>query len=502
MPAKLLSAANLRAALARETYALPVDFLRVLVGLLSFVYFLRTYLEAGDFSNPDGLIDHALLFDILWFTRLGFFQLGMPLELFEGVFLFACVVSWALVLGIRPKTSAAVLFLIAVSTYRWNFIVMYVDDAIMHLLLFWMLLLPVGKTLRLRQWLRDRGDAWRRWRREVVPGAPVTCFLGNLALLYLVAGLWKFDSPMWRDGTALYAILKLPISYAPDFWTPDDLPWLKVAGYFGLVLEPLIPLVFVLPKGHLLKWLVLPAILSFHLGIIFTLRIPFANLGCLAALVLVFRGELMDRVLRGSPQRPVAVAERIGLSGRFSIAFLIVLSIAMLRRIPVIDDVHKPAYAVLYVLGIAQDYQLFNWIDRKNFHAKLEARVLKEKKSRGINPEDVFPRSIRHVLLQSYLHNVRWIKIPEERRKELKQSIYRRYARRYCRLHAPDGAVSVLATVQRLTADNLRLERGIWRLLLRFSSRDGKPDITYMRLQGGLPMNRPPRVERRRKPRR
>jgi hypothetical protein len=53
---------------------------------------------------------------------------------------------------------------------------------------------------------------------RAVPGAAVRCFVANLALIYLVAGLWKWTSTMWRDGIAVYAILKTPLSYAPDWW--------------------------------------------------------------------------------------------------------------------------------------------------------------------------------------------------------------------------------------------------------------------------------------------
>ncbi len=51
---------HLISVLMGPTYALPIDIFRILVGLLSFIFFLRTYLETYDFSNPDGLIDHVL----------------------------------------------------------------------------------------------------------------------------------------------------------------------------------------------------------------------------------------------------------------------------------------------------------------------------------------------------------------------------------------------------------------------------------------------------------
>ena len=157
MPSSRLTLARLREALARPTDALPLDIFRVLVGALVFAYFLRTFIEAGDFSGTDGLIDHALSRDIFWFTRLGLFQSGMSLAAFQTIFLIACLCSWALILGYRVKLFAALLYVIAVSTYRWNFLVMYVDDvSFIDALL--VALLPLGRTLILGEWRKER---WR-----------------------------------------------------------------------------------------------------------------------------------------------------------------------------------------------------------------------------------------------------------------------------------------------------------------------------------------------------
>src|SRR5262245_27991099 len=67
---------RLRTWLLSETYALPLDIFRILGGLLCVAYFVSLLLQAADFSNPDGLLDHVLMQRILWFTRLSLFQPG------------------------------------------------------------------------------------------------------------------------------------------------------------------------------------------------------------------------------------------------------------------------------------------------------------------------------------------------------------------------------------------------------------------------------------------
>ena len=151
-------------------------------------------------------------------------------------------------------------------------------------------LLPVGKTLVCRELIQQGHRCLGRWSTVTVPGTGMRCFLGNVCLVYLVAGLWKLESPMWRQGFALYTVLRLPIAYQPDLWGPQHLLWLQVGTYVALVIEPLIPWLLTRRRGHPLKWLGLLAQLGFHLGIVATLRVPFANLG-LASAVLLFRAE-------------------------------------------------------------------------------------------------------------------------------------------------------------------------------------------------------------------
>jgi hypothetical protein len=424
-----------------------------------------------DFSSPDGLIEHDLLQRIFWFTRLSLFHPGLGAWFFYGVFGLACLGAWGIVLGYHVKVCAAVLYVIAVSTYRWNFLVMYVDDAIMHLLLFWLLVLPIGKTLVLGEWRHQSRDCMARWRQVTVPGTSLRCFLANVALVYLVAGLWKFESPLWREGFAVYATLRLPISYAPDFWGPQHLLWLWVMNHLALLIEPLLPVLLGLRRGHPLKWFGLFAQLGFHISIIATLRIPFANLALMATAVLFFREEIMRVCWRGQ-QEPIALGQtvRIEPSGWLALAFLLVLSLAMMRRLPWVGEVHKPAYALLWVVGIAQDYQLFNWVDRKNYHAKYDAMIqLADGQPRPLDPDVIFSTSLRATLLQSYLHDVRWIRVPYQYRYVLKQSVLLRIAQRFCRLHHIQGQITVWSTVQRIHPANASLTRGKKRFLMTFA---------------------------------
>ena len=456
--------------LSREVPALPLDIFRILAGLLCGVYFFSLLQQVPEFSSPDGLLDHVLLQRIYWFTRLSLFHPGVGVWFFYGVFSLACVGALGIVLGYRVKLCAGVLFVLAVSAYRWNFIVMYVDDAVMHLLLFWLLLLPVGQTLVFETWWRQGRRCLAVWCQVQVSGISVRCFLANVSLIYLVAGLWKMESAMWREGFAVYAVLQLPIAYAPDFWGPAMLPLLRVANYLSLGLEPLLPFLLTRRRGHFLKWCGLLAQLGFHLGIIVALRIPFANLALMATAVLFFRQDIMHGLRRFNTENDsVRVRSYSRWSGRLALIFLVLLTLAMMRRLPVVGEIHKPAYAILWMVGIAQDYQLFNWIDRKNYAVRYRLEMTSSEASpQALAPSMLFPRTLRAVLLQSYLHNVRWIAVPRAYRVSLKRSILTRLAQRFCRLHPLPGRLTAWSRIQRIRPAHIGRTQGRERFVMSF----------------------------------
>ncbi|HUQ21347.1 MAG TPA: HTTM domain-containing protein [Gemmatimonadaceae bacterium] len=507
----------------RPAPALPVDIFRILVGLLSAVYFLHLYVQVTDFSSPDGLIDHELIRQLFWYSKVGFFGPAMTADAFRIVFLFAFVGSLALVVGYRVRAISIALFLIAVSAYRWNFLVIYVDDAIMHLVLFWMILLPAGKTLVLSEWRRDGRSAIERWKHQRVPGGTVRCFLVNLALVYLVAGLWKWTSPMWRDGSALYAALRMPISYTPDFWTVSQLPMLRFANYGAMILEPLLPLMLILPPKHRMKWALFAGCVGFHLGIVATMRIPYANIACLAAAPIVFRHEIMSWLgqIRPCVGAPGDSAIRCWYT-RSSIAFVTILVLAMAGeaavpswrnpsrkpnqqasviitgtsriayassivtkestvdgRVGFLKSEHNFFYTPLWFIGIAQSYRLFDWIDDRNFHTHYDiTERLSDGSDRSIQAKELFPATLRGVLLQVYLHDITWGRVPRNRAAEFKASLSQRFANRYCRNHAGAGHIEAWTTLER-TGINASMARTDPELLLEFSCRGGEASLEY-----------------------
>lgn len=464
--------------LSRPTFALPLDFFRVLFGILCVAYFLQLYREVPDFSAPDGLLDHALTREMFWYTRMSLFYPGISADVLRAAFLAASLASLALAAGYYPRAAALFMFLVAVSAYRRNFLVFFWDDGLMHLFMFWMVLLPTGRTLSLRDLRRRRGDAWRRWRHVTVPGLAVRCFAWNLALIYFVAGAWKLTSPMWLRGDALFVTLHTPAAYSPAFWSPGFQPFYRLGNYGTLVVELLSPLFLVLRPWHPVKWGLLVLLLGFHFGIIATLRVPYSNIALLCAVVVLFRDEIVD-VLHPVPAELRLETGRGGrnFSGAFALVFVTVLTAANTRFVPGLhrlsaahydgvasgidsrdvgglSEFQMALYSALWLVGIAQEYQLFNWIDIRNYTVRYHVELRDASgKRETLDPKGLFPVSTRGVLVQAYLHDLTWFRIPAAYREQLKASVSRRVADRYCRKIHPVGQVSVTSQLMRIRAD-------------------------------------------------
>jgi hypothetical protein len=101
---------------------------------------------------------------------------------------------------------------------------------------------------------------------------------------------------------------------------------------------------------------------------------------------------------------------------------------------------------------------------------------------REINPDAVFLKSTRGILLQFNLMGLTWAKIPPERRAELRRSIYVRLARRYCESSHLRGRVSVYSVLKRITAAGPIPDREPPNLLMDFSCQNNEAQLHAMNL--------------------
>jgi hypothetical protein len=156
---------------------------------------------------------------------------------------------------------------------------------------------------------------------------------------------------------------------------------------------------------------------------------------------------------KGSAGKPWSRSER------GAVVFLVLLTAATARQIPLFGALNIPAYALLWMAGVGQDYRLFNWIDRVAFQVRTRVEVTGPDGAIVDDvPEAAYPRGFRAKLLQAYAHDVPWLLVPNDRRFDLRLSIVRRHASWYCRfVDEPGTHVEIISTIHPIRPDNLDL---------------------------------------------
>ena len=150
----------------------------------------------------------------------------------------------------------------------------------------------------------------------------------------------------------------------------------------------------------------------------------------------------------------------------------------------------NPVRALLWMVGIFQSYRLFDWVDARNYHVRFEVTRVSAAASADVDgapepatpsepaapldPDALFPRSMRHLLLRSYLVGNIWMRMSPGQLERVRRSLLVRHARRYARTHPDAGTIEAVAVVQRVTKDNLELTRGERRPMMRFTCRGGR----------------------------
>jgi hypothetical protein len=397
-----------------------INIFRVLCTAIFGAYFIKIIGEIPDFSSSHGLIDHQQSFRMFWFTRIGFFH-GAPPDLFfyivYGLGLLSCVPFLA---GIHVRKIAIFLFFIVLSAYRWNFIVIYVEDVLVHGLLLWWILFP-------------EVDRLFKNPEKKYPATLFYAFLGNVSLIYFISGFTKLGSPMWRNGDALFTILRLRIANFPEYWTTAHYPFTVAGNYLSIAVECLLPVLLLQKKSKTLFWIGVMSAIGLHLGIIATIGIPIANTALLGCLFLFHR-------LRTEPFRWPGIRS---LKEKFVLVYLSLLSLTGLWTISFLNKVAGAAFALLWLLGMAQNYQLFDWIDSRNFVVYYRITNLRDG---VIDPATMFPTSPRYTLLQMRLFGLTWLEraTDEADRAKMDRQIKTRFAGRFCRTQTGDpGLITV-----------------------------------------------------------
>jgi Vitamin K-dependent gamma-carboxylase len=243
--------------------------LRMAFGGLSLVYFLGLlpYVET-QFSGAGWLGD----------TRQIATQNGGSWSLFfipvgENVILLAYAIVFLgmltallMAVGWHSRLSAGITWLVWVSLWNRNPLLLDGDDAVLKLMCFCLMLSPCGNCWSVDAYIREKPQSVAVW--------PLRLVQFQIALLYFVSGWAKFHSQEWLDGTILQYVLIHPQYSRWDGWAILDSPLITplLAGLAWSIRwwELLFPVLLLNPYTRKLSLIIG---IFFHVGLLLTMNL-------------------------------------------------------------------------------------------------------------------------------------------------------------------------------------------------------------------------------------
>ena len=215
------------------------------------------------------------------------------------------VASLALLVGIRSRLAAFVLFVILASVAARNPLFLQGGDRVLIVMTFFAVFLPLGQRFSLS----------RLWFAETPPphvcSAATVAFAVQVLLVWFMSGILKIGEPWCVDGTAISMALHLEL-FATEFarlWRHWD--WLaQPLTLFVFWLECLAPLLALIP----VLWcriVGLAALVILEVAIFLSLEVGLFPLISLVSLVPLVPVPVVDRLAAGLARRQATSASLV-----------------------------------------------------------------------------------------------------------------------------------------------------------------------------------------------
>ncbi len=167
---------------------------------------------------------------------------------FQGVlFAIAALLALALLLGWRTRLSTLGCWLMLLSLYHRNPLVVYGANDLMLACLFWGIFLPLGRYGSLDSISRKRFADEKSSR--IFSAATVGMFI-QILLIYWTAAFSKLGGGEWPYGTGFYRALMSPaFATRQGLWLLTSLPApiLEALNFLVIIFEVLLPLTLLIP---------------------------------------------------------------------------------------------------------------------------------------------------------------------------------------------------------------------------------------------------------------
>ena len=250
--------------------------------LLLGIYLIRTFDLEFYFSNsgilPLSVLNEAMPHDFKW-SLLSWVHGNFGLWALHLVFLASLV---SLLFGWQPRISAIIAYVIHLSFLNRNMAIAYGFDLMSTFFLFYLCFVSYEKELKVGS------------LKATVSSIAFRLCQIQVCLVYAYSGLGKLRGNQWWNGQALWDVLANPQRARFDFSFLSHFPIvLIIATYLTLAWEIYFP-VLVWNKSSRYPTLLLGALM--HLGIAFTINLPFFGLLMIVSYSLFLEDTLFPKL--------------------------------------------------------------------------------------------------------------------------------------------------------------------------------------------------------------
>lgn len=253
---------------------------RVFLGVVLLIDFVRRYQHASTMYSDGGIFSRAYALETLNPYRWSLLFINGS-ESFVNIFLFAGIgLSIALILGAKTRWVTVLLWIALLSVQYRNTHLQNGADTLIRVSMFWAMFLPLGRC-----WSVDAYYSPTRAEHSVTRNGRLIVSVATFALLFQNALMYGITAslksgPRWQEeGSALYYALgtrQVTTSLGDFVFSHAPAMVLTLMTFGTLIVEFALPILILLPyKTHLLRTAAVLAILSLHMGILFTMTVGY-----------------------------------------------------------------------------------------------------------------------------------------------------------------------------------------------------------------------------------
>ncbi|RQG92991.1 HTTM domain-containing protein [Natrarchaeobius halalkaliphilus] len=283
----VLSAVSERLRASVRIDARTLALFRIVVALLILADLRLRARNFGTFYTDDGLVPISMAREAAPIDVVSIYTLSGDPTVTAGLFVLHGLIALQLLVGYRTRLATALSFAFVVSLDLRNPLVLSYADVLFAWLLLWAIFVPLGE-----RWSIDAVHADRP-PRESVASLGTALILLQMVTMYVVNGVHKSTSDLWRSGEAAPLVLGLDELTFLLGDTARSVPTLLQYGGVAWFVMLLFAWLLVLVRGRVRTALVC-AFASVHLSFAVTVRIGAFAYVALAGVLLFLQTDFWD----------------------------------------------------------------------------------------------------------------------------------------------------------------------------------------------------------------